>query len=343
MRTIMLLWPHANARYQAETVNLAEAELGLMLERLAPGARIARETGLELPALAIDCDAPLGEDAIEALRAHSLLYALFEVREGLLSPIAGRAVPRVGGDLPAILKYKGKTNELFLQLLINAALYGGDFWPRAKEPLRLLDPMCGRATSLFVAANYGWDADGADVDGGDLKEAERFFKRYLEYHRFKHTLTRESRTLKKGQATVSRFEYAPDAADFKAGRASKLSLAHADASQAEAVFGKNAFHIVACDLPYGVRHDAQLARGADRGGNWLETLLRRTLPVWRAALKPGGTVAVSFNAQNMRLDRVRGLMEDAGFEVLRGGRWDGFEHWVEQAITRDIAVCKKTQ
>ncbi len=343
MRTIMLLWPHANARYQAETVKLAEAELGLMLERLAPGARIDRETGLELPALAIDCDAPLDGDAIEALRAHSLLYALLEVRDGLLAPVAGRARPRVGGDLPAILKYKGKTNELFLQLLINAALYGGDFWSRAKEPLRLLDPMCGRATSLFVAANFGWEADGADVDGNDLKEAEHFFKRYLEYHRFKHAVTRESRTLKKGQAALCRFEYAPDAGDFKAGRASHLCLAHADAAQAEAVFGKNAFHIVACDLPYGVRHDAQLARGADRGGNWLETLLARSLPAWRAALKVGGTVAVSFNARNVSLDRVRGMMADAGFEVLRGGRWDGFEHWVEQAITRDIAVCRKTQ
>ncbi len=343
MRHIMLLWPHANARYQAQTVNLAEAELRLMLARLAPSARVSRETGLELPALAVDFDAPPDAAVIAALRTHSLLYALFEARDGLLAPVAGRMPAKVGGDLPAILKYKGKTNELFLQLLINAALYAGDFWPRAQEPLHLLDPMCGRATSLFVAANYGWDATGADVDKSDLNEAEKFFKRYLEYHRMKHAVSRESRTLDKGQAAVCRFDYAADAEAFKAGGARQLSLVHLDAAQARSAFGKSAFHIVACDLPYGVRHDAQLARGADRRGNWLETLLQRALPGWRAALKRGGTVAVSFNAQNMGLEKVRALMEAAGFEVMRGGAWDGFAHWVEQAITRDVAVCRKAE
>ena len=90
-----------------------------------------------------------------------------------------------------------------------------------------------------------------------------------------------------------------------------------------------------------MRHDAQLAKGADRRGNWLETLLTRALPGWKAALKPGGTIALSFNAQNFRLDRLRELMADAGLEVKRGGAYDGFSHWVEQAITRDIAMCKK--
>ena len=229
---------------------------------------------------------------------------------------------------------------MFLQLLINVALYAGDFWPDAGERLSLLDPMCGRATSLFVAANYGWNTVGADVDKADLKEAEHFFKRYLEYHRFKHSVVRESRTLKKGQAAVTRFEYAPDAETFKANRA-QLSLVNLDAAQAETALGKGAYHVVACDLPYGVRHDAQLSRGADRRGNWLETLLARALPGWKAALKGGGALALSFNAQNLSLERVRRLMEDAGFEVLRGGAWDGFSHWVEQAITRDIAVCRQ--
>jgi len=196
----MLLWPHANARYQGEALKLASAELELMLERLAPGAEIAPDEALGMPCLDIRLDAPLEGAALAALRRHSLLYGLFEARDGLLAPVAGRAEARVGQDLPSVLKYKGKTNELFLQLLVNAALYSGDFWPRVGEPLRLLDPMCGRGTCLFVAANYGWDADGADVDKADLKEAEKYFKRYLEYHRFKHSVSRESRTLRKGPA-----------------------------------------------------------------------------------------------------------------------------------------------
>ena len=339
MRYKMLLWPHANARYQAETLKLAASELRLMLDRLAPGAEIAADGEMGMPCLDIDVEGGLDAAAMEALRSHSLMYGLFECREGLLACVAGRAAAKVGADLPAILKYKGKTNEMFLQLLINAALYSGDFWRQGDEPLALLDPMCGRGTGLFVAANLGWNAVGADVDRTDLKEAEKYFKRYLEYHRFKHGVSRESRTLRKGPAApVCRFEYAAPGESARR----ELSLVGLDASQASEALGKNAFHIIACDLPYGVRHDAQLASGASRKGNWLETLLARALPDWRAALKPGGTVAVSFNAQNFRLDRLRALMADAGFEVLSGGAYDAFSHWVEQAITRDIAICRKT-
>ena len=333
MRYKMLLWPHANARYQGETLKLAEAELRLMLDRLCPEAEISPCGVMDMPCLTLELAGALDEGAIAALRRHSLLYGLFEEREGLLCPAAGRAPAKVGADLPAILKYKGKTNEMFLQLLVNAGLYAGDFWPRAGEALSLLDPMCGRATCLFVAANMGWDATGADVDKNDLKEAERFFKRYLEYHRMKHGVTRSSRTLKKGSAPECRFDYGEQPRR-------SLTLLQLDAARGEAL-GRNAFHIVACDLPYGVRHDAQLPQGARTGGNWLEALLRQALPCWRGALKPGGTVALSFNAQSFRADRVRALLSEAGFEVMTGGPWEGFSHWVEQAITRDIAVGRK--
>ena len=92
--------------------------------------------------------------------------------------------------------------------------------------------------------------------------------------------------------------------------------------------------MIVCDLPYGVQH-------ASVGGN-LEKLLARVLPVWRETLKKGGTVALSFNAQTMKTEKVRNLMEDAGLEVRRGGAADGFSHWVEQAVTRDIAVGRRT-
>ena len=343
MKYILLLWPHANARYQAETVKLASAELRLMLDRLAPCVEIAPSDALPMPALALESAAVLPGDVVGALRNHSLLYGLFiQEDDGALRPVAGRAEACLGADLPAILKYKGKTNEMFLQLLINAALYAGDFWARQGEPLTLLDPMCGRATGLFVAANRGWNAVGADVDRADLKEAEKFFKRYLEYHRMKHAVGRESRTLKRGKAAeVCRFEFAGTAEAYRDGGALRLSLACLDAARVAEAFGRNAFHIVVCDLPYGVRHDAQLPAGAAKGKNWLESLLAQALPAWREALKPGGAVAVSFNAQTLRLDRLRGMMAEAGLEPLSGGPWDGFSHWVEQAITRDVAVARK--
>jgi len=333
MNYTLLLWPHANARYQQETRRLALAELRLMLDRTAPGAEASIDEAAPMPCLDIACDAPLPERALNAIRTHSLLYGLFERRaDGSLLSVEGRADALLGDDLPAILKYKGKTNELFLQLLINVALYSGDFWD-AEGPLEFMDPMCGRATAPFIALNRGWNAVGADVDRADLKEAERFFKRYLEYHRFKHRLTREARTLEKGKsAPVVRFEV---------GEGVTLRLMELDAARSGEALPRNSLHLIACDLPYGVRHDAQPGQSLPKGANWLETLLARALPGWHRLLKPGGAVAMSFNAQTTRRDRLRALLADAGFDVRAEGPYDQLEHWVEQAITRDVVVGVK--
>ena len=139
---------------------------------------------------------------------------------------------------------------------------------------------------------------------------------------------------------VVRFEAADTPEHFKQKRTVSLSLVNVDAAWAGEAFPKGAFHLIACDLPYGVKHDAQL--GAPGGGkNWLETLLTRSLSGFRELLKPGGTSALSVNAQTLPRARLRSLMADAGFEVFEDGPYDQFEHWVEQAITRDIAVAGK--
>ena len=330
MRYILLLWPHANARYQAESLRLARAELELMLRREAPEAGILGETGLELPAVAFEAPAPLAPSALNALQRHSLCYGLFEAREdGALVPLAGRARAYLGADLSGILKYKGKTNEIFLQLLINCALYAGEHWQRQAERLDFYDPMCGRATALFEAVNRGWNATGTDIDRGDLDEADRFFKRYLEYHRFKHAREKGALTVNGGKpAPLMSYRFAATPEAYRAGDVRELRLIHLDAARAREALGKRRFHVLAADLPYGVQHHS--------GG--VEGLLAKAFPGWRETLLPGGALAVSFNSQTLKTERVRALLREAGFEVPEGGPWDGFSHWVEQAVTRDIAV-----
>ena len=70
-------------------------------------------------------------------------------------------------------------------------------------------------------------------------------------------------------------------------------------------------------------------------------MLAQALPAWRETLSPGGSVALSFNCLTLKTERARQLLRDAGFEVPEGGPWDGFRHWVEQAVTRDLAVGVK--
>ena len=334
MKYCMLLWPHANVRYQNETLKLAQSELRLMLDAHAPQAEISAYEGLNLPALQIEGE--LSPAAIGAMRQHSLLYGLFEIRDGgMLLPVCGRADAYVGSDLPGILKYKGKTNELFLQLLVNAALYSSGFAHKAQEKLELLDPMCGRGTTLFVGANRGWNTTGTDVDRNDLSEAGKFLRRYFEYHRMKHTVKQESRTVPNAKSVpMTCFSFADTPEHFKAGEVCSLRTACVDAARSREVFGKEKFHLIVCDLPYGVQH-------ASVGAN-PEKLLQKALPGWKEALKKGGAIAVSFNAQTFKTEKVRELMEKAGLEVRTGGAYDGFSHWVEQAVTRDIAVARRT-
>ena len=68
MKYIILLWPHANARYRNEAQKLARAELSVILRRVAPDARIAEADLPGMPAIALESDSPLSEDCIAALR-----------------------------------------------------------------------------------------------------------------------------------------------------------------------------------------------------------------------------------------------------------------------------------
>ena len=95
------------------------------------------------------------------------------------------------------------------------------------------------------------------------------------------------------------------------------------------------------DLGAAVTKAQSAAECFKAGGGSIEQLLAKALPVWKDTLANGGAVALSFNCLTLKTARVRELMRNAGFEVMEGGAWDGFEHWVEQAVTRDIAVGVK--
>ncbi len=334
MQYAMLLWPHANSRYQEAARPLSTAELLLLLgEKSLSDPRFEQIGGVPF----LRFDSPLAAPELHAaLSDHAHLYLLTEVQQhGCLIPIGGQRPAYLGQDLPSILKYKGKTNEVFTHFLINMAAHSSAFAGKAQTRLRLLDPMCGRGTALFDAINRGWDAVGADIDRADIHEADAFFKRYLEYHKFKHQAKELSLTLPGRRAIprkLYRFASTPEA--FKANEVSELSLINADAQDAISALPQKHFHVAAIDLPYGVQH----APGARGKIEPVEALLRRTLPLLRERLLPGGAVALSFNVNNLPLEKARDLLRQARFEVMTGDAYDHLGHWVEQAVTRDAAV-----
>lgn len=333
MKYTCLLRPHANGRYQEASIPLALSEVRLLAEKANRNIEPEIRNELGVQWISFECEA-LDEKGVSEISRSAHIYLLSEAHEGgLIKPLKSAEEAFLGDDLPYILKYKGKTNETFTKYIVNLALCASDF--SGDERLKLLDPMCGRGTTLFEAVNRGWDALGTDVQAADVDEAGKFFKKYLEYHRFKHNVSKKSMTAKgKEAAVMQEIEFARDNKAFKAGQARMFRTAVLDSSKISALGVKKEFHIIATDLPYGVQHGPGGVKGKS-----LEQMVRDVLPAWREALVPGGAMELSFNTNTLKLDFVRQAMEEAGLKPMSGPGYDGLAHWVEQAITRDVAVA----
>ena len=323
----LLLWPHTNGRYEEAIRRPAIAELQILLHTI--GTDVIPYYRKICGVNSLCFEAPeIPAEQLKRISGHSLFYLLAEWREpeNTLIPLVPQPDRAIGFDLASVQKYKGKTNERFTDFLINMALYSSAFAKESKQ-LRLLDPMCGRGTTLFQAVNRGWNATGLDTDSKEISGCDVYFEKYLQYHKIKYKKSAESRTVPGASAVkMTCFNVDQDA--------ETLEIGTSDAALVHRIWKEERFHLICCDLPYGVQH----APSGQGGAMSFENTLKRALPAWYAALKRGGAAAISFNVFTLKTERARELMEEAGFTAMRGGIYDETEHWVEQAITRDIAV-----
>lgn len=331
MKYALVLWPYNNVRYAEAHKGAACAELSVILRAAGVHAEMEYTSIAGASAIVFESE-EMSDRQIAYVGKHSL-YFLFGVWDGQsLTPVEIPNREYLGSDLAAIQKYKGKTNERFTVQLINMALYSCRL-NEAEEKIHLLDPMCGRGTTLFQAINREWNATGIDADKKDVLECVSFFEKYLKFNKIKHKRTQSSRTLpSKGSVNVHSVRFGGEKGD-----ALWLNCAIADANNTSKIFGKEVFSIICADLPYGVQH----APNGQGGAKSFENMLLSVLPAWKEALKKGGAVSLSYNTHTLKTERVREIMEKAGFEVMRGGAYDNMGHWVEQAVMRDIAVCVK--
>jgi len=331
MQYALILWPYLNSRYEQSIRPMLTKELTRLIERAGLDAQVSEGKFGGLGFLRIESE-PLTPRALQLLSSHSHLRLLFEVRpDGAMMPLVSARPPEVGGDLSSIIKYKGKTSELFTRSLISLAALESDFWDAMFTKLTLFDPMCGRGTTLFEALNRGWNAVGCDIDASDVEQGYAFLKRYLEYGRFKHEAKDFSMTV--GKASVKRRQIALAKPGEKLGENQlTASFIAADLECAAGAFKSGSFHLIACDLPYGVQHGP----GGDRT---LDALVARALPALRRVLKVGGAIALSFNAYTLKRRRVVELLEGAGFTACDDESYRNLSHWVEQAVLRDFALA----
>ncbi|MBR1685613.1 MAG: hypothetical protein IJ708_10805 [Clostridia bacterium] len=326
------LCPHANIRYTEALSMLGKKELDCLLQSLGIVAQtqiIQRQKSIFYRFEAQE----LTKEQCLTLQHHSSLLLLCEEREGLLWPMPLEDIAYLPADLSEVLKYKGKTSARFTQMMITCACAAGNLFSRPS--LTVLDPLCGRGTTLFCALQSGYSAIGLDTDKSAIREADSYFTRYLEMHTLKHQRTQGSSTL--GGQGIPRvaFTLADTKEHYRAGDTRTLALYTGDTALTSSLLKKTPADLLVTDLPYGVQH----APGELHGLASFSGFLRRVLPAWYTGLKKGGVIVLSFNTLTLPRAQVVKQLEEAGFVPLTQGPYDDFSHRVEQAIVRDFVVA----
>jgi SAM-dependent methyltransferase len=336
----LLVSPSANRVYTQAAPGLTVAELGVLDATVLEGrlGQVGLQDLAGVPYVVFDAD--LTDSDLAHLANVSTAFALYERSGDLLRPIALDRLDRFDDDLLTILKYQGKTNELFTKLLLNVTVQSSAAAGRVlTERLRILDPLCGRGTTLNQALMYGWHAAGVDLDERDVEAYAAFLPTWLKRKRLKHSAS-TSRLRRDGRTLGRRFqaELAADKEAWSAGEAITVTVDHADTTAVADIFRANSFDAVVTDAPYGVQH------GSRAGATWQRSpldLLAAALSGWVRVLRPGGAVGIAVNTRTSpRGDTLR-LLADAGLEPLDSDPYRGFEHRVDQAIVRDIVVAVK--
>ncbi|WP_432975895.1 TRM11 family SAM-dependent methyltransferase [Dactylosporangium sp. CA-233914] len=338
----LLILPSANRVYADASVELTRAEL-VAFDRGVLGGRLA-EVGTRVVGgvsyVTFEADS-LSAGDVAVLGNLSSVYALFEVVGELLRPVEVARLDRFDDDLITIQKYQGKTNEQFTKLLLNVTLLASEFAPQMlQRRFRVLDPLCGRGTTLNQALMYGFDAAGVDRDQKDFEAYATFIQTWLKRKRIKHKA--EFGPVRRERQVVAkrlRIELAADRDDYKSGAVQLLDVVNADTVRAREFFKDGTFDLIVTDAPYGVQHGSRTAgKGLVRSP---EDLLAEAAPVWARLLRPGGAMGVAWNTFVAKRELAAGLLAAAGLEVVQDEPYQSFKHRVDQAILRDVLVARK--
>jgi len=319
--------PGHNRVYFTAARSLAHIELKLAAQKMSAKPFNLREEAIGgLPYLLFDTESPLTEADILLLSRLSFVYGIFKLQDDLLCPLEKNpAYLFESDDITSILKYNGKTNELFTRMLINIALCCSRF--NHTDNISLLDPLCGKGTSLFEALLCGYNVCGVDLDEKMIREAYNFLKKYLENARIKHSSHQERQGLDKKK------KYTANRNQIKLSNAS-AEFIYGDTRDIDSFYRKNSFHIIVGDLPYGVQHASKTKSNESRNAL---PLLAEALPAWHKVLKSGGALALAWNLFLISRADMEDILIKNGFKIVE----ESFIHRVDQAIQRDVVIALK--
>ncbi|WUH96788.1 SAM-dependent methyltransferase [Spirillospora sp. NBC_00431] len=350
----LLVSPSHNRVYAQAAAGLVKAELAVFSERALGGrVRDIEETSIGgVPYVTFSAD-ELTDLDVRLLSNLSSLYALFEIEDELLRPVTLRPLDLFGSDLLTIQKYSGKTNEYFTKLLLNVtAMAAGSPMDLVTGRPRVLDPMCGRGTTLNQAMMYGLDAAGIDIDGKDFDAYAAFVKTWLKNNRVKHQA--EVTNIRRDKAVLGRRLHVTFGASkerYKGGETMEITVVNADSLDAGKFFRPGSFDLIVTDAPYGVQHGSR-PKGGRPGGHPARKgkgplsrspveLLAAAVPEWVRLLRSGGAIGISWNTYVGRREELADVLASNGLAVQDSDAYRGFRHRVDQAITRDLITARK--
>jgi SAM-dependent methyltransferase len=332
----LLILPAFNRVYGESSLRLTQRELAVFSDHAIENNVVnsAETTIGGVPYITFETAEPLTQPDVALLSNLSSVYAVFGLEGDLLRPLNMQPLDRLSSDLITIQKYAGKTNEHFTKLLLNVTVLATD--RSMSERLSVFDPMCGRGTTLNQALMYGYDAYGLDVDGKDFEAYTGFIKTWLRNKKLKHTA--ETVPIRRERALVGRrmnvtFGLSKEA--VRSGDVQRLTMVNGDTLRSREFFKPRSFDVVVTDAPYGVQHGSKGGSGLSRSP--LE-LLSQAVPVWAELLRPGGAMGISWNTYGGKSAELAKIFTSAGLQVME---YPDFEHWVDQAIVRDILVARK--
>jgi SAM-dependent methyltransferase len=247
----------------------------------------------------------------------------------LLRPIEPGFAPSVPLEMAEARRYRGKTNELFTRVLLNLAIFAGDYREQFTERLRVLDPLAGGGTTLFLALAAGYDAFGIEHNRQDVETTEVFVRQYFRSEHIVHKELDE-----RGRKAGRRYQFAVGPKSDPR----YLVLVHGETAQApqhmQEVPGGPRVHAVVGDLPYGIQHFGEI-----------EDLLRQALPAWERLLLPGGTLALAWNATRIeRADLLQLVESRTHLRVRADPPYTQLEHTVDRVIKkRDVLIAVKAK
>ncbi|WP_018155629.1 TRM11 family SAM-dependent methyltransferase [Demetria terragena] len=337
---LLLLEPSPNRVYREVAPTLVAEEARRLLS-VVTGATVEVEPTQRAGAhyLGVELTEPLDAVGFQALSSLSGVYAIFTAEGELLRPVAAERVDRYPSDLLTIQKYQGKTNEQLTRTLLNLTAAVSAHPQRLLDgTLTVLDPMCGRGTTLNLALTYGLNVTGIDLDKRDFEEYERFLKTWLRQHRYKHTA--DSGSLRtSGRHRGRRFDVtvAPTKEEFKQGDVQRITYLNTDTTDLDGLLKPRQFDVLVTDSPYGVQHGSHGDRIAR---NPLE-LLEDALPGWVPLLRRGGALGMAYNRHVASPDQLGELLEGHGLAVVGDPADETFRHRVDASIDRDLIFATR--